>query len=321
MELNFYKFGWMLPVLVTIATIEGLVLRYRLKRAYDWRESFASLGVALGQRLSRLLTAGFMAGVYFWVWEHRLFTVAIDNAGGLVLLVLGVEFFYYWHHRVSHESRWFWASHAVHHSAQHLSLSAAYRLGWTGAVSGAGLFYLPMVVLGFHPAAVFATLGINLLYQFWLHNDWMPKLGPIEWVFNTPSHHRVHHAINPRYLDRNYGGMLVIYDRLFGTLVVEDGREPCRYGLVKQINSYNPFRIAFNEWIEIVRDVRMARSWRDVIGFVFGPPGWSADGSRKTSAMLRAEAKLIVDIEPPVSPRGYVINAAIVPSEKSHVSH
>jgi sterol desaturase/sphingolipid hydroxylase (fatty acid hydroxylase superfamily) len=320
MELNFYKFSWMFPVLVMIATIEGLVLRYRFKRAYDWRESAASLGVAVGQRLSGLLTAGAMAGLYFWVWEYRLFTVSLDRASGLVLLVLGVEFFYYWYHRLSHESRWFWASHVVHHSAQHLSLSAAYRLGWTAAISGAGLFYLPMVLLGFHPVAVFAALGINLLYQFWLHNDWMPKLGPIEWVFNTPSHHRVHHAINPRYLDRNYGGMLVIYDRLFGTLVVEDEREPCRYGLVKQINSYNPFKIAFNEWIEMARDVRAARSPREVIGFMFGPPGWSADGSRKTSAMLRAEAKFFVDIVPQVPPHGYVMGASINPSEKSHVS-
>lgn len=315
MELNLVKFSWMLPVLVTIAMIEGLVLQHYFKRRYDWRESFSSIGVAIGQRLAGLATAGLMGGVYFIAWEHRLFTFTIDGVGDMLLLLLGVEFFYYWHHRLSHEVRWFWATHAVHHSAQHLTLSASYRLGWTGQISGAGLFYLPLVLLGFHPLAVFATLAINLLYQFWLHNEWMPKLGPIEWVFNTPSHHRVHHAINPRYLDRNYGGMLVIYDRLFGTLVVEDAAEPCRYGLVKQINSYNPLKIAFHEWIEIMRDLRRARSLREALGFLFGPPGWSADGSRKTSAMLRAEAAAASHAAVSGGSPGFVIS----PAEKSHV--
>jgi sterol desaturase/sphingolipid hydroxylase (fatty acid hydroxylase superfamily) len=314
MELNLYKLGWMLPILVTIAMIEGLLLQHRFKRAYDWRENFASLGVAIGQRLSGFATAGLMSGLYFLAWDHRFFTIKPDGVWNVLLLVLGVEFFYYWHHRLSHESRWFWASHVVHHSAQHLTLAASYRLGWTAVVSGAGLFYLPLVLLGFHPLAVFAALGINLLYQFWLHNEWTPKLGPVEWIFNTPSHHRVHHAINPQYLDRNYGGLLVIYDRLFGTLVIEDEREPCRYGLVRQINSYNPLRIAFNEWIEIVRDVRGAHSLRAVLGYLFGPPGWSADGSRKTSAMLRAEAALPA-IGLPRLTKGFVAN----PTENSHV--
>jgi sterol desaturase/sphingolipid hydroxylase (fatty acid hydroxylase superfamily) len=291
MEFNTYRFSGVLPILIAVAMLEGLVLTYLVKRAYDWRENFASIGVALGQRLANILTFGFVTGVYWWVWEHRAFTVALDDVASFALLVLGVEFCYYWHHRLSHEIRWFWATHAVHHSAENLTFGVAYRLGWTGGVTGAAFFYLPLVWLGFHPVAIFSTLAINLIYQFWLHNEWMPKLGPLEWVLNTPSHHRVHHAVNPRYLDRNYGGMLVIFDRLFGTLVVEDEKEACRYGLVTPVNSFNPIRIAFHEWIAIGRDLRGARTWRERVGFLFGPPGWCTDGSRKTSAMLRAEAR------------------------------
>ena len=158
------------------------------------------------------------------------------------------------------------------HSPNQLNLSAAYRFGWTGRLSGTAVFFAPLVWLGFPQPVVFATLSLNLLYQFWLHAEWIPKLGPFELVFNTPSHHRVHHASNPEYLDANYGGVLIIFDRLFGTLRTERHELPCRYGLVEPLRSNNPVRIAFHEWISLARDLSAIRSLRDGWQALLGPP-------------------------------------------------
>lgn len=207
-------------------------------------------------------------------WRHRLATIPLNGYASFAVLFLGQELCYYWYHRAAHRVRWFWASHAVHHSTNGFNLGAAYRFGWTGRLAGSTLFFVPMIWLGFQPASVFAALSVNLLYQFFIHIEWAPKLGWLEFVLNTPSHHRVHHAANRDYLDANYGGVLIVFDRLFGTLVVERDDLPCRYGLVEPLTSNNPIKIAWHEWLSILRDLRGARSWRDVLGYVFGPPGW-----------------------------------------------
>ena len=155
-----------------------------------------------------------------------------------------------------------------------LTLGNAYRFGWTAVWTGSRFFYFPAVLFGFHVHAVFEVLGLNLLYQFWLHNEWMPKLGWIEYVFNTPSHHRVHHAANVEYLDANYGGILIVFDRMFGTFIEERADLPCEYGLVKQVKSQNPLITSFHEWWCLGRDLRSARSLESVVGFLLGAPGW-----------------------------------------------
>jgi sterol desaturase/sphingolipid hydroxylase (fatty acid hydroxylase superfamily) len=161
----------------------------------------------------------------------------------------------------------------VHHSSNELNLGASYRFGWTGRLTGSGIFYVPMIFIGFAPAPVFIAAGFNLLYQFWLHAEWIPKLGPLEYVLNTASHHRVHHAANPEYLDRNYGGILIVWDRLFGTFAEERDDVPCRYGLVTPLRSNNPVVIAFHEWVALGRDLWDAHSWRDRLACLAGPPG------------------------------------------------
>jgi sterol desaturase/sphingolipid hydroxylase (fatty acid hydroxylase superfamily) len=201
-----------------------------------------------------------------------LWTVSLNQGWTILLLFLGTEFFYYWHHRFAHEVRWLWATHAVHHSAKHFNLSAAYRLGWTGWLSGNFLFFIPLCWLGFHPIAVAASLSINLMYQFWIHTELIPKLGWLEWVFNTPSHHRVHHAANPEYVDRNYGGVLIIFDRLFGTFTVESPDRLLTYGLTHPLRSYNPVKIVFHEWSRLFQDLRVARTWRDRCQVMIGRP-------------------------------------------------
>lgn len=280
---------WASFAILGVATLEGVV-RTLWRRDYNWRSYLSTTADMIVRRVLTLLVGGATIGMLYAVWPYRLFTVPLDHWWGIALLFLGQEFFYYWMHRADHRIRWFWATHAVHHSPNELNFATAYRLGWTNILSGQTLFYVPMVLLGFRPEAVLGALAANLLYQFWVHADWIPRLGPLEWVLNTPSHHRVHHAANLRYLDSNYGGVLIIFDRLFGTFTAEDPAEPCRYGLVKPLTSYNPIYIAFHEWIALARDVWQAWHWRDRLGFLVMPPGWRPDGQGATTDDLRCRA-------------------------------
>jgi len=278
---------------LTLSLGEALWLILHRGDRYAWREATASIVVAVGRRLSRLAAAPLIGAVYALAWEHRVHTFALlAEPWAWLPLFLGIEFTYYWYHRWSHEVRWMWATHRTHHSTPVLHLPAAVRLGWTSLLSGGWLLYTPLVLLGFHPLAVLLLIAANLTYQFWLHTETVPKLGPLEWFLNTPSHHRVHHAVNPRYLDRNYGGVVIVFDRLFGTFAAEDAAESCRYGLVGETAGRNPLRLAFEEWWRIARDVAGARSWRARLAYCFGPPGWSSDGSRRTAKQIRAEAGL-----------------------------
>jgi sterol desaturase/sphingolipid hydroxylase (fatty acid hydroxylase superfamily) len=258
------------PILGTIILIE-LLLQGKGSR-YSWKESIASLAVFIGQHLINLAMKIVLSGVFMFQWEHRLFTIALDHWWGILLLFLGIEFFYYWHHRIAHRVRWFWATHAVHHSTRFFNLSASYRLGWTGGISGNFIFLLPLIWLGFHPIAVAGGFALNLIYQFWIHTEIIPKLGFLEWVLNTPSHHRVHHASNPEYIDRNFGGVLIIFDRLFGTFAEEKKTISPQYGLTHNLNSYNPFKIVFHSWIELFRDFRKARTLKGRLQVIFGTP-------------------------------------------------
>lgn len=279
-----------------IAVAEG-VYRTASGRGYDWRSFLVSLSDRLIYGVLTVagpITVGVLAMEF--LYGHRLFSIRLDYPWAVVLLFLLQEFYYYWFHRASHRIRWFWASHAVHHSPNELNFGASYRLGVTSRIAGSTLFYAPIAWLGFEPAVIMTTLSINLLYQFWLHCDWLPKLGWLELVFNTPSHHRVHHSSRLEHLDANYGGVLIIFDRLFGTFVEEDCKLPCRYGLVQPIKSYNPLYIELHGWLGMVRDLLRSRSLIDVLGYVFGPPGWAPDGQSATTADLRLRAAAAPDL-------------------------
>ena len=266
-----------LPVLVVCAFIEGVWLQRQHPNGYDWKESLASLGVALGQPLFNVLSRGLALGVFSWVWEYRLFTIPLDTLWGIALLFAAMEFAYYWEHRAAHTVRWFWASHRVHHSPNHMMLANAYRLGWTANISGTFVFFVPLVLLGFHPLAVASMFALNLLYQFWLHTELVPRLGWFDRVFNSPSNHRVHHASNREYLDCNFGGVTMLFDHLFGTYRPET--TPCRYGLTTPEYSYNPLRIVFSEWLQIGRDLYHARHWRERLAYLFASPAWQPKNS------------------------------------------
>jgi len=270
---------WLLPGVMVIALVEALALS-RMRQDYDWKAWFASSLVALWRQLANFIPLSLVGPVFALAWTHRIATIQLGPWWSFAVLLLGQEFCYYWMHRASHRVRWFWATHAVHHSPNDFTLAAAYRLGWTSKISGEAIANAPLIWLGFRPEVVAATLLFNLLYQFWLHTELVPKLGPLEWILNTPSHHRVHHASNGAYLDRNYGGVLIIFDRLFGTFVEEHNDVPCRYGLVKPLKSYNPLYIALHEWIAMAKDVWNAHSWRERLLHVVGPPGWTPAASK-----------------------------------------
>lgn len=282
---NFLLYAF--PVLILAALIEALLYRRIRQQPFAWKESAASLVVAIGYQAHSMAGFALASGMFAYLYSLRPFDIAMDRWYHWVGLFFGLEFCYYWFHRMSHEIRWFWASHAVHHSPEHLNFSVAYRLAWTGYFTGVPLFFAPLILIGFQPAYVFGMLGINLLYQFWLHTELIPRLPLLELVFNSPSLHRVHHATNPKYLDMNYGGVLIIFDRLFGTYVAEDDKDPCRYGLITQVGSNNPVKIAFHEWIKLAKDLRTAKSLKDIVGFLFARPGWRPDGKGLTTKNLR----------------------------------
>ena len=263
-----------IPFFLISIVIEVLLIALWKKEKYSQRESLISLAILIGNRISKLIPIIPAAALIEFAWNHRISTISLDNWWNILLLFITLEFVYYWYHRASHRIRWFWATHVVHHSPEYFNFSAAYRLGWTGAISGAGIFFAPLVWLGFQPSSVITALALNLVYQFWIHTELIPKLGILEWFLNTPSHHRVHHGSNGAYIDRNYGGVLIIFDRLFGTFAVEEASNPPVYGLTHPIKSNNPFKVVFNEWIEIYKDLTSTNSWWERFCYLFAPPEW-----------------------------------------------
>ena len=292
-ELSFLYFV-ILPFVMAAGIVEGLWQSRTRAERYDWKAWACSLADLIGRRVLAFIPYTLAAPWLGWVWQHRLFTQSLDNVWSVPLLFVGLEFCYYWYHRTSHTSRWFWAAHSVHHSPNQLNLAAAYRLGWFGKFTGTSLFFTPLVFLGFTPAIVLSALFLNLLYQFWLHADWIPRLGWLEYVFNTPSSHRVHHARNPEYLDANYGGVLIVFDRLFGSYIAERDDVRCDYGLISHPkSSHNILVINFEPWIGLLKDLRSARSLHEVGMYLFAPPGWRPDGEGLTTAEIRRRAGLV----------------------------
>jgi sterol desaturase/sphingolipid hydroxylase (fatty acid hydroxylase superfamily) len=277
-------------VMLASSVVEALVLRFVAKRDYDWRSSLASFGLLLGRSFTDFIPIAIAMPGAYWLYEHRILEPEKLGLWSFVLLFFSLELVYYWWHRVSHRSRWFWSHHAVHHSPNNFNLAAAYRLGWTSRLMSTYVIFSPLALLGFEPPVIFAAYSLNLAYQFWVHAEWIPKLGFLEGVFNTASAHRVHHAANLEYLDSNYGGVLVIFDRLFGTYRAERDDVVIRYGLVKPLQSYNPLKIAFHQFGPIFKDLATARSPREVAGYLFGPPGWRPKGQGETTADLRRNA-------------------------------
>jgi sterol desaturase/sphingolipid hydroxylase (fatty acid hydroxylase superfamily) len=282
---------WAAPVFLALIALEVVLSARRRargaaegQRGYARRDSWASISMGLGSLVVGVATKWLWFGLYTWAFQFRLFDL---GTGPLVFAaaLLGDDFFYYWYHRLHHEVRFMWAGHVVHHSSRHFNLSTALRQPWTTFMGP--LFYVPLPLLGFDPLLLVTVHSVNLLYQFWIHTELIGRLGPLEWIFNTPSHHRVHHGRNVRYLDRNHGGILILWDRLFGTF--EPEREAVDYGLTKNLTSFSPWEIFVHEWRAMWRDSKRAATWGDALRIWLRPPGWSRDGSTHTADELRKQ--------------------------------
>lgn len=280
-----------IPFFVLAVLFELFLVRTsRAKGEFETRDSLTSLLMGAGNVASGLILGVFSFSALMWVWQFRFFDLGISFWAGLAAFLLD-DLRYYWYHRFAHRIRWVWAEHINHHSSQHYNLTTALRQSWTGLFTGMFVLQVPLVLLGFHPKLILFVFGFNLVWQFWIHTETIGRMwAPIEWIFNTPSHHRVHHAVNPRYLDANYAGTLIIWDRMFGTFVPEIDEDRPRYGIVKNIGTFNPLKVAFHEWIGMFSDaLSPGLALRHRLGYLFMPPGWSHDGSRETSDSLKSD--------------------------------
>jgi len=276
-----------IPAFLALLALELVVAKGLGREIQETRDTWTSLALGLGSLFAGAAWKTVSAGLYVTAHEHRLVELG-NGPWAFALALVAVDFAYYWFHRLHHEVRVLWASHVPHHSSQHYNLSTALRQSWTPFT---GLpFYLPLAFF-FSPLQIATAYGINLLYQFWIHTELIDRLGPLEKVFNTPSHHRVHHGANVAYLDRNYGGILIVWDRWFGSF--EPEREPVRYGLTKNLSSFNPVVAAFGEFAAVIRDALAAPSLRDALGYLLRPPGWQPRGAGATASDLKRSAGLV----------------------------
>ena len=279
-----------IPFFVFAMLLEFFVASAKNIKSYTAKDAFSSIAMGLGNVFIGFVSKLFVFAALYFVYENlRIFTIPITWWSFMILFFLD-DFSYYWFHRTSHENRFFWASHVVHHSSKHYNLSTALRQTWTGSFYSF-IFWLWLPLIGFHPGMIIFQMSISLLYQFWIHTELIQKMPKwIELFFNTPSHHRVHHGSNPIYLDKNHAGILIIWDKLFGTFQPELKSEKVQYGLVVNIKTYNPIFIAFNEWGALFKDLNTKNiSVRDRIKYLYKPPGWKHDGTGKLSTDLKEE--------------------------------
>ncbi len=260
------------PVFFALIALEYAVGRLRGTSNYRLNDALTSLGLGVMSQVVGLFTRLLAVGIYAAVYSvAALWEMPADRWWTWVVAILAYDFCYYWNHRLGHESAVFWAAHVVHHQSQEYNLSTALRQTSSGALLG-WVFYLPMAVAGIPPQVFVVAAVVNLLYQYWIHTEQIGKLGWFDRWFGSPSNHRVHHAVNDRYIDRNYGGILMVWDRLFGTFVEET--EKCVYGTRAPLDSWDPLWANVEVYADLARRARQAGRWRDRLAVWLKPPGW-----------------------------------------------
>jgi sterol desaturase/sphingolipid hydroxylase (fatty acid hydroxylase superfamily) len=271
---NIYAIG--LPIAFAFIAIEAIYSAYQNKGWYKLGDSLGSIGLFAGNTIAVLLTKSIGLGVYLWVYQYNIFNIAdvLPTWATWLCAFLLIDFVYYWFHRASHRMRFLWAIHMNHHSSEEMNLLVAFRQAWFAPLAKIPFFaILPLLALD--PTMVIVAGTISTLYGIWEHTQVVPKLGWLEYIIVTPSHHRVHHASNEGYLDKNYANMFIFYDRLFGTFAEE--KEQPIYGITDNVNTFNPVKITFRDWITLFQDVRQARSVKEAFQYVIHPPGWKPE--------------------------------------------
>ncbi|MDX1496209.1 MAG: sterol desaturase family protein [Salinisphaeraceae bacterium] len=289
----------MTPFFIIALAIEYMVMRRRhtaeaLGKDFYWKDMLANVSLGGTYQIAEVVYYTlFIGAIFAAIYQFRLFDIEM-NWVTWPLLMLGLEFFYYWFHRASHRIRWFWCAHVVHHSGEHMNMTTAMRQSLTYTLNLSHLFWVPLMIIGFPPAAVMLALAINLAYQYFIHTKSIGKLHPvIEWIFNTPSHHRVHHGRNEKYIDKNYGGVVIFWDRLFGTFQAEEDNEPVIYGIPKQVKSYNFITLNTHEWVDMFRAAARPGPLWQRIKHLWAPPEWErpeAEGQDRQDKPVAAEA-------------------------------
>lgn len=278
-EIGMFLNNWGMPLLFGITVIEGIVLWKFKPASWTWKSAATSYLIMAGQPLFNFLVSfslkSFVLTQFLakdWLAElvhFRFQNIELNFFSGTCLL-LAIDFLFYLRHRLRHSCRWFWAEHVVHHSSKYFNLATSYRLGWTAGITTSIIFDIPLVLAGFKISDILILTTIHNIYQHYTHLNWVGRLGILEWLFVTPSNHRVHHATNPLYIDKNFGGMFIIFDLMFGTFQKET--EPCVYGLVGKDHGNNILKILFYEWYSLFKDARQERSLRAVLSCLFGAP-------------------------------------------------
>lgn len=275
-----------IAILIEITAKKLLNARGTLNSTDDSVSIFMGLMSVVTNGAAAFITLGML----LWAEQYKIIELPLTLTVILACFILD-DLRYYLHHRIAHRCRWPWAMHIIHHSSRRYSLAVALRQGWTKHFTGTTVLKIPLVLVGFDPILVIFCGALNAVYQFFLHTETVHKLPKwFEAVFNTPSHHRVHHGKNPEYLDSNYAGTLIIWDKIFGTFVPESDNAYPDYGLVKDFETFNPFKIFIHEYWGILKDVFGSnRSVKDRLLYIVAPPGWSHDNSRKTSKDIKRE--------------------------------
>lgn len=281
------------PIYVIVIGGELLYSYFRNKQYYTGKGILANIYLSSLNFGLDILVRGVCLLVLNYFYQFKLF--GIQNAILYwVILIIAEDFMYYWLHRVDHYCRFFWAVHVTHHSSEEFNLTVGFRSSVFQPLYRF-IYFIPLSFCGFKGIDIMFMYAATQIFGILVHTQAVGKLGFLEHIIVTPSHHRVHHGSNIKYLDKNMGMLLIIWDKLFGTFQPEDENEKVRYGLTTNIGSYNPVKMVFHEWKHILTDLKKSRSFKDKLLYIFGPPGWSHDGSTKTSSQLRAELKLKQD--------------------------
>lgn len=273
------------PVFLAFIAWEAWYWRNQ-RGVYSLRDTLSNAALAASHQVADGIAWAVVIGLFFWLYQFRLFEIPL-TWWSVLLLFIGQDFLYYWFHRASHRIRWLWASHVVHHSSERLNLSTAFRQSLTYPVSGMWVFWLPLAMVGFHPKHVVLVVAVNLSFQFFIHTEVVRRLGWLERVLNTPSHHRVHHGRNPEYIDRNFGGVLIIWDKLFGTFTPEDDANPPEYGIHRQIYTNNVLTMVFHEWRDMLRDAAQPGALWLRLKHLWAPPEWQRPPAQQVDAEIQ----------------------------------
>lgn len=260
-----------IPIYFALIGIELLIQAVKRYRIYRLNDAITNISCGITQQVTGIFFKILSIAAYQWVYENFALLSIAPTWYNLILLFILADFFYYWAHRKSHEINLFWGGHVVHHQSEDYNFSVALRQGsfqiiWTF------FFYFPLAIIGFDTLSFVLMSGLVTVYQFWIHTETIGKLGPVEWIFNTPSHHRVHHGRNPKYIDKNHAGVFIIWDRMFGTFQKEEERPT--YGITKQTASWNPVWVNLQHYVEMSEGIKQMKGFKNKLKYIFYPPGW-----------------------------------------------